>query len=333
MTSAETAHIEAILRAALATMPGPTGLARADERIARAIAHPGRARLPSARWSWLSGRRAAALILVAVAAVAATGGMRLLDRMASNHPGWERAWDRAERLDLVRTSSGQTVVVERAYIDTNFLLIGITGEGYQPSRYELRVDGTPVPWDYGSFAQRHDRSAALWVSEAPPGIGETAVLDLEITELGDDPRNGRWRERVAGEWRYRFSLPNAGGASWKGPMTVTRSGVTAALDEVTVSPTMVKGHLRFRGERLAVAEDTWSPKGRIVHGDKRVHLGTGYGIDNEFTFTARDGYDDRRGVWRIIVDEIRADDAPGRSFRIAGPWTFEVRLEGPAPAR
>lgn len=315
--------LEAALESALAVHPSQAGLARLDDRVRAALAaRAGERRSPS----WLSGRRLALAVLVIVAVVTgAAGGLRMLERLAENHPGWERAWERAERVGIARTSSGHTVILERAYVDGNLLLLGVTADGYQPTGYELRIDGRPVESGFSQFSQRKDQSAALWVSEAPRGLGRSARLDLDIRQLA---RDGRDRDFVEGSWRFELTLANAGGSTWRGPVSVTKAGVTATLDEVSISSTMVRGHLRFRGERLGDTDDTWSPLGYVIRGDKRVRLGTGYGLDNEFTFTTRDGYDARTGTWRIRLDTLSADLGPDRgTSRIEGPWEFEVSID------
>ena len=133
-----------------------------------------------------------------------------------------------------------------------------------------------------------------------------------------------------GPWHFEFSLPNAGGASWAGSVADSESGVTITLEALSVSPTLVTGHLVFTGEPLLVTQDTWGPHGTAIHGADQVAMRRGSGTDNEFTFYTVTGMDDWAGVWRIQVDVVSAEsdcpDHPCPMIRIAGPWVLEVTI-------
>jgi len=106
--------------------------------------------------------------------------------------------------------------------------------------------------------------------------------------------------------------------------------VTITLDALSVSPTLVTGHLVLTREPLLVTRDTWGPHGTAIHGGDRVAMRGGSGKDNEITFYTVAGMDDRAGVWRIQVDEVSAEtacpDHPCPMIRIAGPWVLEVTI-------
>jgi hypothetical protein len=125
---------------------------------------------------------------------------------------------------------------------------------------------------------------------------------------------------------WGFCLRNAGGSSWSGSVADSASGVTATLDALSVSPTMVIGHLVFTREPLLVTSDQWTPRGTLIHGADRLALETTFGKDNAVTFTARQGIDDWKGSWRIRIDEVSADPTPSKRIRITGPWVLDVTV-------
>lgn len=304
-------------------------LARLDERVATAIAaHPAQRRRSGLGSTGFRSRPVIVLLALVSAVTVAAGGVQLLERLVTSDPGWRVAWDRGEQLGLSQTVGGHAVTVVRGYLDANQIVIGITTEGYNYARASLRVNGKEAVGGAVTGEPRRHQSAHVLIFQTPQGIGERPNLELEVPALHG---SGVALPVVAeGPWNFEFSLPNAGGGSWSGSVADSESGVTITLDALSVSPTLVTGHLILTGEPLLVTRDTWSPDGTAIRGADQVAMRRGFGTDNEFTFHTYTGMDDWAGVWRIQVDEVSANsDCPHHPcpmIRIAGPWVLEVTI-------
>ena len=303
-------------------------LTRLDERIATAIAAAPDQRRRSGLGSTRLRSRPVMLLALVSAVTMAAGGIQALERLVTSDPSWRVAWDRGERLGVSQTVGGHAVTVVRGYLDAQQVVIGITTEGYNFARASLRVDGVKAAGGAVTGELGRHQSAQVLIFQTPQGVGERADLELEVPALHE---SGVAFPVVAeGPWHFEFSLPNAGGGSWTGSVADSESGVTITLDALSVSPTLVTGHLVLTGEPLLVTRDTWGPDGTAIHGADQVAMRRGFGTDNEFTFHTYTGMDDWAGVWRIQVDEVSAEsdcpDHPCPMVRIAGPWVLEVTI-------
>ena len=327
MTGIDRAQIEQTLTSALATMPSRDGLARLDERVHGAIAAPTtsqrfRRLMPSPRL----GIVVAVLLIVAV--TAAAGGVTLIDRLMTKSDWTDKAWARSEPIGLSSTLGGQTVTVERGYMDANRIIIGMTVEGKADVAATLRVNGRLAEGMFAIGKSRRGRSVDGHAFLTPPGIGEQARLQLEVRARAFP---GQDSGSLGGPWRFDFELPNSGGLAWAGTQTARASGVSVTLDELVVSPTTVRGHLLFDGTRIHSIKDNWGPIGAVIRGKKRTKLNLGKptpGVQG-FSFFTADGFDAKRGTWTVRIDRLVADgdtDIGQQMLRIKGPWVFEVDL-------
>jgi hypothetical protein len=337
MNAMERGALEGALTSALSVTPGASDLARLDERMRRALV------APPARRGWRtrllpgSRPRLALVVLLIVLITAAAGGTALIERVFSNYPGWQRAWDRAETIGLRQTVGGRTVVVERAYLDANQVLIGVSAEGASDLTAAIRVDGR-VPEGMlatGAERPRTDTAAQLFNVITPPGTGERAHIDLVIRTI---PELEEVTGAIGGPWHFEFDLRSDGGTAWRGSETRTVSGVTMTLDELVVSPTTVQAHLVFDGPKLDATDDSWIPTGKIIRGEKRTPFNIGKdlrllggrtgGPQEQLLFTM-DGFDAERGTVTVRIDRITASANNGKQemLTIEGPWVFEVPLD------
>jgi hypothetical protein len=337
MNGMERGALEGALTSALHLTPGAGDLARLDERVRGAIA------APPARRSGLSGHlpgtrpRLALVALLVLLITAAAGGTVLIERVFSDFPGWQRAWDRAEIVGLRQTVGGRTVVVERAYLDANQLLIGVSAEGASDLKAAIRVDGR-VPEGIlatGAERPRTEDAAMLFNVITPPGTGDRAHIDLVIRTI---PELEEVTGAIGGPWHFEFDLRSDGGTTWRGSETRTVSGVSMTLDELVVSPTTVQAHLVFDGPKLDATDGGWIPIGKVIRGEKRSPFNVGKdlaalsgrsgGPEEQLLFTM-DGFGAERGALTVRIDRITADANNGKQemLTIEGPWVFEVPLE------
>lgn len=276
-----------------------------------------------ARGSRLRSSRGIALLVGAMLVTIAAGGISLLDRLASS-ADLGVAWERAERLGLSETVKGRTVTLERAYMDMNRIVIGLSLEGRAWAGLRLWIDGKP--WDggiaMGTGRQRPRQSASLFEFETPPGIGRQARMVVEVPSILEPPE--REGERIEGPWRFEFTLPNAGGTVWRGSKSDESAGVTLTLEELSISPTAVVGRIRWRGEPLADALYAWPERGSVTHRGERQAAPARQSNDGWFTFRTDLGSDRAPGRWQISIGEVVGDLGDGKAKRVEGPWVIEV---------
>ncbi|MBA3801032.1 MAG: DUF4179 domain-containing protein [Geodermatophilaceae bacterium] len=305
------------LEQALIIDPQVSTLRALDERIARAIA-----RVPEARSSRWSLRRASrpglAFVLVVVLAGGAVAGSGILTRVAESVPAFAIAWERATPIDQSKTVDGRTVTVERAYVDANLILVGLTlrdrsGEPAEVGRVEVRVDGVgDAPDMLGVGDMNRVETAEVLTFQTPVGVGDDPGITLVVRDL---PAT------------FRFEVPNAGGRTVDPDLRTTASGVSVTLERLTISPTVISGRLALAGGPIEIGE-AWGPFGSIVAGDTDtdISLVQPYTDDQPFvTFHTTEGSASPSGTWTIRIDEIVGHE-DGEQIRLAGPWVFEVAI-------
>jgi hypothetical protein len=294
------------LRRAVAVNPSDEGLRWLDERLAAIVAQPAslrRRRVPSRRAFLRPLALAAAFVLLTGTVVATMG---LLDRTveSSGVPAWRTAWNRGEVLNLRQTDRGVTVVLERAYVDLNQVMVGFTVDGLAPAPASGGGEPGPIEWT----AQLRDptgRPAEEWATGTlAMGVEETnlsAVLqtwdgapapvagtwELIVTSVGyesggmqpgecsvgaTEPScvNPQANGMIEGLWRFEFALPKPAGTVVSTDAADTAGPATLTMTELRVTPTMVSGRLV-----LAVAGSTvgyWAPLEASVRHDGESHV-------------------------------------------------------------
>ncbi|MDQ3553427.1 MAG: hypothetical protein M3395_03330 [Chloroflexota bacterium] len=312
--------LERRLEEALVLDPEASTLRVLDQRIARAIARVPEARAP--RWSWRrASRPGLALVLVVVLAGGAVAGSGILSRVAETVPAFAIAWERATPIDQSKTVDGRTVTVERAYVDANMILVGMTardrsGEPAELGRIELRVEGVGVAQGLGGVGDSNAvETAHVLTFVTPVGVGDDVDITLVASTLfASDPPA-----------RFRFEIPNSGGTTIDPDLWANVAGVGVTLETLTLAPTGISGRLTFEGGPIEMGE-SWSPVGSVSRGDTNaaISMGHPYSDDHPFaTFRTVQGSDAPWGTWRVRIDEIVGHEN-GEQVRLAGPWVFEV---------
>ncbi len=318
----EQANLEQGLMSALATVPSRAGLDRLDWRIRDALASP-----PTRKrfWQRLRGPRLvvvlAAVLIVAV--TAAAGGSALIDRFMTKS-WWDKAWERSEPIGLSQTVNGERVTVERGYMDAGQIVLGLSATGRVWLASTLRIDGKIAEGASATGNEQHGQSVGGRAWFTPSGVGDEAKLTLDVRAA-----NIPDRDTSGGPWHFEFELPNAGGMTWNGSMVERASGVTVILDGLVVSPTIVSGHVSFRGERVDSVKAPWTPIGVVIHGKNRARLALGRLDDPSggYSFSTYDGFDAEHGTVTLRIDELLSNGETGAlDLRIKGPWVFKVPL-------
>lgn len=312
------ATLERRLERALILDPESSTLQALDERIARAIARVPEAR--TSRWGLLrASRPGLALVLLIVLAGGAVAGSGILSRLVESVPAFAIAWERATPIDQSKMVEGRTVTVERAYVDANLILVGMTardrsGEPAEVRLFQVQVDGVGIAQGLGGPGGSNSfESAQVLTFATPVGVGDV----VPITLVTDDPPA-----------TFRFEVPNRGGASVEAGLRAEAAGVTATLERLTISATVVSGRLALAGGPIEMG-DSWHPLGGVRSGnfDARMSMSQSYTADHPFvTFHTVEGSDVASGTWTITIDEI-IGNKDGEQIRLAGPWVFEVPVQ------
>ena len=311
------ATFERRLEQALMLDPQASTLGALDERIARAIARVPESR--AARWSLRrASRPGLALVLVVVLAGGAVAGSGILSRVAESVPAFAIAWERATTIDQTKTVGGRTVTVERAYVDANLILVGLTvrdgsGEPAELGPFDVRVDGVgPAQALGGPGGSNSFESAQVLTFATPVGVGG----DVGITLVTRDPPA-----------IFRFEVPNSGGTSVEPGLRADAAGVTATLERLTIAATGVTGRVALAGGPIEMG-DSWDPLGSISSADTDAGIvrTQSYTDDRPFAmFHTVEGSESPSGTWSVTIDELVGYEH-GEQIRLAGPWVFEVPI-------
>jgi hypothetical protein len=215
------------------------------------------------------------------------------------------------------------------------LLLGLrTEDGSDPAEKRVRIDGAEPDGGLLIGRTRSRGKAQMWALY-PRGVKGTVSVDVDVRriELPRRPLPSGARSRVKpeyveGPWRFSFDLSSAGGTRWTGKASDRTAGVTVTLDEVTVSPTIVIGHLTFGGDLPEVADDDWIALVSVSRGERSVGSSGGSSAGPGYTFFGDGGFSDTSRPVIVRVEEIVADTVGGGQERIKGPWIIEVPMAG-----
>ena len=286
-------EIETRLLRAVAFEPSEDGLHWLDQRVAQVIARP--VALPRRGFSFprLVLRPVLVLAAFVLLAGAVAGGMGLLDQLfqSSAMPGWQTAWDRAERLDLKQTDAGVTITLERAYADLNHVLVGFTVEGLQAAPLSDHGEPAPIEWR-AELRDPTGRTSEQWATS----LLALGVKDTKVSAVGQawegavTPMAGTWEltfssvgynsggfvsgecyvgntdpacvnppanAMVDGTWRFTFELPAPAGTVVSPNVTSTQGPATLTLTQLRISPTAITSRVALRIDGGTVAD--WSP--------------------------------------------------------------------------
>jgi hypothetical protein len=307
----------------------------------------------------------AAFVLLTGAVAAALG---LLDRIveSSGQPGWHIAWDNAERLDLTTTVDGVTIKVERAYADLNQVLVGFTvagldaptsatasalewaveiegpsgrsSEAWATSLSGMGMEETGLSAVIQTWEGAVDAEAGTWVLtftsvgyEGDGFVPGQCDVDSTAPECVNPPPNGM----VNGTWRFEFQLPKPSGVLVPADAQAAIGGGTLTLDELRISPTMIKALVGLRVDDATIVD--WESTGGVIRHDGTTHpvqAGRHVTIDpaqqgpmgdvNELLTVA--GADAAAGTWELEFAEISYRTSDGQRVQLEGPITLSVTV-------
>jgi hypothetical protein len=244
----------------------------------------------------------------------------------------------AQELDLSQTIDGITVRLERAYADSNVVLLGFTVSGsegyekYQPGLGRLFTsDGEELPamiglgFVPGSEAilgnwRSSDHAAWVVTYDASSLKGDPSELGL-ILETGIEfpigfPVEGR-AEVNKRLFKFEFDVPFHAGKTIDIGRTVEAAGVPVTLEQVTISPWGVRAVFQNTdGDDYSPIEALTLPDGSEVKGSLGTRRGTSIVQYLMGDFTGQ------VGEWTMTVSELVFHNVGEPQVRLSGPWEF-----------
>ena len=161
----------------------------------------------------------------------------------------------AQELDLTQTIDGITVSLERAYADTNVVLVGYSVRGPEEINSaltaELSVNGTVLPGMMGIgvvpgsdmiFGNWRDseRAAMIMTYDASAIEGEPQELNLQlkldVNKYVDPELALKQDSNSAGPFIFNFTTPFHKGKKLVLNKTVENSGISVTLNKIIISP-------------------------------------------------------------------------------------------------
>ena len=323
-----------------------------DEWWNRAIAQVGEQKRRS-RWSILVPRTRLAwvllplvLLLIGGTVYGATSLVReLFQRLASDV---ENA-GLAQELDLSQTVDGVTVKLERAYADSNVILLGYTVSGPK-SRYYTDFGGLStadgqeispmmglgtVPGSsmvMGSWPESQ-RAAILAAFDASTIKGAPAEISLRLEISVTDTVIPRENQASAGPFIFDFALPFHAGKVIDVSQTVEALGIPITLERVVISPWATQVIFSFASPYDGITRPLIIASVEPAGGDA-VNSGlgkTGEEASIEYFIGDMTG---ESGEWTVTVKELvfpPESPTPGThpasdTKRLAGPWVFRLQV-------
>jgi len=278
--------------------------------IARVGARKHRSRwfglVPKTRLAW-----AFLPLIVLLLGGAVYGAGSLLSELFQKHAPQIEEAGLAQELDLSQTINGITVSLERAYADSNVVLVGFTVSGpdarYQPEVGELSTsDGQNLPgmigvslgskavlgnWNASERAMIYTFDTSS-LKEMPSEL--SLILDIGVA---DSPIIGE-SQTMAGPFRFEFDVPFHAGKSIDIGQTVEAVGVPVTLEQVVISPWGVRAVLQLPNDEQTPIVSLTLPNGDSVNGNLSMHMEAS--IVKYFTgdFTGQ------TGEWTMNVSEL-----------------------------
>jgi hypothetical protein len=254
------------------------------------------------------------------------GASSLLSELFQKHAPQIEEAGLAQELDLSQTINGITVSLERAYADSNVVLVGLTVTGpdarYQPEVGGLStVDGQNIPGMIGvgtgskAIMGNLNSSAMIYTFDTSSLKDVPSELSLILdVDVADSPIFGE-SKTLAGPFRFEFDVPFHAGKSINIGQTVEAAGVPVTLEQVVISPWGARAVLQLpNGDKYMPIVSFNLPNGDSVNGVFSKHMEAS--IVQYFTgdFTGQ------VGVWTMNVSELVSADMPQQ--RLTGPWVF-----------
>jgi hypothetical protein len=336
-------EIETRLVRAMAITPSAPIMRRLDERVAAMTAAPTVRSTPSPARRLLRPLLLAATLALVAGAVAAA--LTLIDRLAAEQsPGWATAWERAEVLGIHQTDGDVTLTLERAYVDLNQVMLGVSVDGLDA----LPDNGDGIGNDHLLSWVVEIRGPGGWRIQPEAGGDSARVVEGQasafIFTFGSPPSvAGRWELSVSsvgygaermtdGNWDFTFDLPGPVGTATTSSATDTVGDATLTLTELRIAPSTLVARIRLEVDGTTFAG--WSAgtgqDGQVIrHGEttfqidqETIHAAT----PGENAYLTAAGSDDAAGTWQIVIPELGYTTADGKGVSLDGPWTLTVTV-------
>jgi len=287
--------------------------------------------VPKTRLAW-----AFLPLVVLLLGGAVYGASSLLGELFQRHaPQLEEA-GLAQELELNQTINGITVSLERAYADSNVVLVGFTVNG-PDTRYQAEISGLStddgqnlsgmigVGTGSKEIIGNLNSSATIYTFDASTlkDVPSELNLILEVS-VADLPMIGE-SKTLAGPFRFEFDVPFHFGKSIDIGKTVEAAGIPITLEQVTISHWGVKALFQSPdGDKYMPIVSLTLPNGNSAGGVISKH--TEVSIVQYFT----GDFMRQSGEWTVTVKELvfppespTAGTHPeSDTMRLAGPWVF-----------
>jgi len=260
------------------------------------------------------------------------GASSLLSELFQRHaPQLEEA-GLAQELELSQTINGITVSLERAYADSNVVLVGFTVNG-PDTRYQAEISGLStadgqnlsgmigVGTGSKEIMGNLNSSATIYTFDASTLKDLSSELNLILeVNVADSPMIGE-SKTLAGPFRFEFDVPFHAGKSIDAGQTVESAGVPVTLEQVTISHWGVRAVFQIPGGKdYATIASLTLPNGDEASGSLVMHRETS--IVNYF----RGDFTEQSGEWTLTVSELVLDSPNTPQQRLAGHWVFQFDI-------
>jgi hypothetical protein len=306
------------------------------------------------RWSLLIPRTRLAwallpliILLVGGTVYGATSLVRELFQRLATHV--EEA-GLAQELDLSQTIDGVTIKLERAYADSNVILLGYTVSGPE-SRYHSEfgelstADGQEIPammgmgtvpgssLVMGSWPETQ-RAAIIAAFDASTIKGIPSELNLKLETSVTDSPIFRETHSSSGPFIFEFTLPFHAGSTIDVNQTVEAAGIPITLERVIISPWATQAVFSFSPPYDNIKKRPLTIASVQPAGEDTVRSGLGKTeelVSREYFIADLTG---KSGVWTVMIKELvfpPESPTPGPhpasdTKRLAGPWIFQFQI-------
>jgi hypothetical protein len=233
-------------------------------------------------------------------------------------------------LSVSQTVNGITVTLEKAYADSNVILIGYSID--KPN--EKTIYGGKLTTSDGQVLNPvigmgvvpdkelgFNDNATIWGYDASSLTGTPSDLNLKLEVSPITLADANVPTQEASElFTFNFTLPFHGGTSIDIGQTVEVACVPVTLEQVTISPWGVRAVVRNPdGDDFPIVS-LILPNGDQVNGTLVRRMETS--IVNYFMgdFTGQSG------EWTMSIKELVLDSPDTPQQRLAGPWVFHFNV-------
>lgn len=316
---------------------------------------------PRTRIGWVLAVLAMFLIAT-TAAFAAAGALGVLDDLFGGYMPGVQAEDLSVPIDQTQTKEGITVTIDRAYADSEYVVVGYTVEGLEEAE-----NSEPLTYNPLLFLSDPDGKTAILgqegvfnaseLEQASPALpeGSQAIVDVfETTKPLEAGENHRFRATVLIEgpggvvredsiadipqitepFIFDFTIPVIEVPTVEVNKTVEAAGVPITLSEVRLSPARTSAYLCYEPpEEIYDLPVVKTSETRIFRGAQRAAAPVYHDRDT-FYGNVREGcatyiFDkplyNKPGEHSLTVTELRSSRGLA-DMSVEGPWkfTFEV---------